>query len=122
MNSLALQCLQTSINSQKHRNRHSTHTCTQKANLKPRHFIVFQHSPLKISINLPDLAPFVMIEVTDSIGSDDKDGGVFMLPSGKLLAAESGDQPLCLFLGGPEFECGAEILKNKDHKKHTNNN
>lgn len=78
---------------------------------------MFQYSPLKISINLPVLAPFVKTEGTDSVGSDDEDVGVFMVPSGTLLAADSGDQPLCLFLGGPEFECGAEnnkkTIKNK---------
>lgn len=56
-----------------------------------------------------------MTEVTDSVGSDDEDGEVFMVLSGKLLAADSGDQPLCLFLGGPEFEWGAEIEKRRSH-------
>lgn len=50
----------------------------------------------------------MMTEVTDSVGSDDEDGEVFMVLSGKLLAVDSGDQPLCLFLGGPEFAWGAE--------------
>lgn len=74
---------------------------------------------MKISINLPDLAPFVMTEDTDSVGSDDEDVGVFMVPSGTLLAADSGDQPLCLFLGGPEFECGTEINKKTIKNKQT---
>lgn len=52
-----------------------------------------------------------MTEATDSDGSDDEDGEVFMALSGKVLAVDSGDQPLCLFLGGPEFEWGAEIEK-----------
>lgn len=52
-----------------------------------------------------------MILFTDSAGSNDEDGDVFMVLSGKLLAVDSGDQPLCLFLGGPEFEWGAEIEK-----------
>lgn len=36
----------------------------------------------------------------------DEDGGVFMVPSGRLLLDDSGDQPLCLFFGGPAFACG----------------
>lgn len=52
-----------------------------------------------------------MTEVTNSDGSNDEDGEVFMALSGKLLVVDSGDQPLCLFLGGPEFEWGAEIEK-----------
>lgn len=63
----------------------------------------------KPSIHLPDLASFV---TTDGVGSDVEDGEVFMVLSGKLLAADSGDQPLCLFLGGPEVEWGAKKNKN----------
>lgn len=80
---------------------------------------MFPYSPLKIFINLPDLAPFVMTEDNDSVGRDDEDVGVFRVPSGTLLAADSGDQPLCLFLGGPEFECGAEMNKKTIKNKLT---
>lgn len=80
---------------------------------------MFPYSHLKIFINLPDLAPFVMTEDNDSVGRDDEDVGVFRVPSGTLLAADSGDQPLCLFLGGPEFECGAEINKKTIKNKLT---
>lgn len=55
-----------------------------------------------------------MTEVTDSVGCDDEGGEVFMVLSAKLLAVDSGDQPLCRFLGGPEFEWGA-IVKKKDN-------
>lgn len=50
-----------------------------------------------------------MTEVTDSVGSDDEGGEVFMVLSGKLLTVDSGDQPLCRFLGGPEFEWDAIV-------------
>lgn len=34
---------------------------------------------------------------------DDEPGGIFNVLSDWLFAAVSGDQPLCLFLGGPAF-------------------
>lgn len=54
-----------------------------------------------------------MTEVTDSVGCDDEGGEVFMVLSAKLLAVDSGDQPLCRFLGGPEFEWGAIVKKKR---------
>lgn len=56
-----------------------------------------------VSPFLPDLAPFVMTEDTDGVDKADEDGGVFAVLSGRLLAEDSGDQPLCLFFGGPAF-------------------
>lgn len=47
-----------------------------------------------------------MTEGTDAAGKaaeDDEDGGVFTVASVWLLAEDSGDQPLCLFFGGPAF-------------------
>lgn len=55
---------------------------------------------------LPDLAPFVMTEGTGNVDMADEDGGVFTVLSGRLLADDSGDQPLCLFFGGPAFAWG----------------
>ena len=55
---------------------------------------------------LPDLDPFVAAEGTDNVGKADEDGCVFTVLSGRLLADDSGDQPLCLFLGGPAFVWG----------------
>lgn len=55
---------------------------------------------MSLLLFLPDLAPFVMTEETDMA---DEDGGVFTVLSGRLLADDSGDQPLCLFFGGPAF-------------------
>lgn len=55
---------------------------------------------------LPDLAPFVAAEDTDNIDKADEDGDVFTVLSGRLLADDSGDQPLCLFFGGPAFVWG----------------
>lgn len=54
-------------------------------------------------MSLPDLAPVVMTEGTDNVVKTDEDGGVFPVLSGRLLADDSGDQPLCLFFGGPVF-------------------
>lgn len=56
-----------------------------------------------------------MTEVTDSVGSDDEGGEVFMVLSGKLLTVDSGDQPLCRFLGGPEFEWDAIVKKKENY-------
>lgn len=64
---------------------------------------------------LPDLAPFVMAEDTDNVHKADEDGGVFTVLSGRLLADDSGDQPLCLFFGGPAFVCVPEGLKTRQH-------
>ena len=47
-----------------------------------------------------------MTEDTDSVDKANDDGGDFTVFSGTLLADDSGDQPLCLFLGGPAFGCG----------------
>lgn len=47
-----------------------------------------------------------MTEDTDNAATADEDGGVFTVVSGRLLADDSGDQPLCLFFGGPAFACG----------------
>lgn len=55
------------------------------------------------SIILPDLAPFVRREDMDDAAEADEDGGVFTALSVTLLAEDSGDQPLCLFFGGPAF-------------------
>lgn len=109
MNSAELQGLETSIIIQIHTP--TTHT-SEHGTLQFNR-VNFSIHPGKISINLPDLAPFVMTEVTDSVGSDDEGGEVFMVLSGKLLTVDSGDQPLCRFLGGPEFEWGAIVKKKK---------
>lgn len=47
-----------------------------------------------------------MAEENDNVDTDDEDGGVFMVFSGRVEADDSGDQPLCLFLGGPAFAWG----------------
>lgn len=52
---------------------------------------------------LPDLAPFVTTGGTNDVDKADEDGGVFTVLSCTLLAEDSGDQPLCLFFGGPAF-------------------
>lgn len=71
-------------------------------------------SPL--SSILPDLDPFVAAEDTDNEGKADEDGSVLTVLSGRLLADDSGDQPLCLFLGGPAF---AWVPGKKQTKKTT---
>ena len=52
---------------------------------------------------LPVLTPLVMTEDTDNVDKADEDGGVFKVLSVRLLVDDSGDQPLCLFFGGPAF-------------------
>lgn len=47
-----------------------------------------------------------MTEDTDNVDMANEDGGVFTVLSGMLLADDSGDQPLCLFFGGPAFAWG----------------
>lgn len=47
-------------------------------------------------------------EDTDKVDEANEDGGVFAVLSGRLLVDDSGDQPLCLFLGGPVFTCTPE--------------
>lgn len=47
-----------------------------------------------------------MIVGTGKVDKADEDGGVFIVLSGRLLADDSGDQPLCLFFGGPAFAWG----------------
>lgn len=64
--------------------------------------------PLCMSILLfvPDVTPFVMTEGTGNVDKVNEVGGIFTLLSGRLLADDSGDQPLCLFFGGAAFACG----------------
>lgn len=47
-------------------------------------------------------------EDTDKVDEANEDGAVFAVLSGRLLVDDSGDQPLCLFLGGPVFTCTPE--------------
>lgn len=68
------------------------------------------HSASK-TLFVPDLAPLVMTEVTDNVAKVNDDCADFPALSVKLLADESGDQPLCLFLGGPAFVGGTVGLK-----------
>lgn len=50
---------------------------------------------------IPERVPFMPPEgITPE---DDEPGGIFNVLSDWLFAAVSGDQPLCLFLGGPAF-------------------
>ena len=44
-----------------------------------------------------------MTEDIVNVDDADEDGEVFRELSVTLLAPDSGDQPLCLFFGGPEF-------------------
>lgn len=50
-----------------------------------------------------------MTEGTDDVDKADEEGGVFTVVSDRLLADDSGDQPLCLFFGGPAFACGPAV-------------
>lgn len=50
-----------------------------------------------------------MTEDTGNVDNADEDGDVFTALSGRLLADDSGDQPLCLFFGGPEFVWGPAV-------------
>lgn len=50
-----------------------------------------------------------MTEDTGNVDNADEDGDVFTVLSGRLLAVDSGDQPLCLFFGGPEFAWGPAV-------------
>ena len=67
------------------------------------------------SFFLPDLTPFVMTEDADNVDKADEDSGIFTVFSGRLLADDSGDQPLCLFFGGPAFVCGPTGQKIRSH-------
>lgn len=70
---------------------------------------------MNVGLFLPDLAPFVTAGDTDCVQQADEDGGVFTVLSGRLLAEDSGDQPLCLFFGGPAFVCVPEGFKTRQH-------
>lgn len=118
MNSAGLQSLERAhlhlhIDTQKHFKQHTTVKFTHIAwnkYLQPHHFLTcFSFYSVYICLfffYLPDLAPFVMTEDPDNVDNADEDGGVFIVLSGRLLAHDSGDQPLCLFFGGPEFVWG----------------
>lgn len=66
-----------------------------------------QSSTICCSYIVPDLLPLVTTEDTDKVDKDNDAGGDFTELSCRLLADRSGDQPLCLFLGGPAFAWGA---------------
>lgn len=70
------------------------------------------HSASK-NLFVPDLAPLVMTEVTDNVDKVNDDCADFPALSVKLMVDESGDQPLCLFFGGPAFVGGTVRLKKK---------
>lgn len=55
---------------------------------------------------VPDLTPLAGADNTGTAVEVDEDGDVLATLSGRLLADESGDQPLCLFFGGPAFAGG----------------
>lgn len=60
-------------------------------------------------------APLGMTEVADNVDMASDDCADFTEVSVRLVADVSGDQPLCLFFGGPAFAGGPVRLKTKSH-------